>query len=168
MQSPIKNTLLFAQTICFFEAGPARGITKAGRCLGHEVVFSSLLPAAVLQQPDRCLLLQPGKIPKLGCSSRDTKTKGSLGVSIITVMHQPKSPCPSGSSIPFYLCCKETLNLRRCGQGLMTKGFVLLDLAKSSQVLECPVWQKPFQQNANLTPRIRSCAAPWNSSYLNH
>lgn len=53
MQSPIKSTLPIAQTICSLEAGPAPGITKAGRCPGHEFFFSisfagSSAPAARL------------------------------------------------------------------------------------------------------------------------
>lgn len=69
MQPPIKNTLLFAQTICFLEAGPAPGITEAGRHLGHEFFFSisfacssapaaRLMPAAAAREhPHSGLLL---------------------------------------------------------------------------------------------------------------
>lgn len=67
MQSPMKSTLLFAQTICFLEAGQAPGITKAGRCMGRDLFFSisfgcSSAPAARLMpataaREDPCIVL---------------------------------------------------------------------------------------------------------------
>lgn len=164
MQPLIKRTLLFAQTICFPEAGPAPGITKAGRCLRHEFSFS--IPFACSSAP--AARLMPATAAREHSHSglflqrhQDQRQLGSLHHNCDAAA---KTTLSWWQQHPILPVLKRNLEFET--QGLLTIGFVFLDLAKSSQVLQCPVWQKPFQQNVNLTPRIRSCVAPWNLSYL--
>lgn len=124
------KALLSVQTISLLKAEAAPGKSKAGRCLGDQPVFyfSDYLAcsSALASQAGGCCCTQ-GMSLLWGCSSTDSKSRGSLGVSIMTVIQKQKPLCSSDSSSPFYLCCKEILTLICCGHGVMTR-FVILDL----------------------------------------